>query len=629
MGLICLVLGALVSLAGQQTAWEQHMREANKLERMGRYQEALAAYELALSAEASPSDSGIRKAMTWNNMALVKRHMNARLEARQDYQRALEVFQEVRGASSPEYASVLHNLATLDHLEGQFDTAAEQFWRALKIREGEFGANHRDTAQTLNSLSSVYAAQGRFTEAEQLCRKALAVQETVLGTEHPSVSDTLDNLAWICWMDGRLEAALKAGLRSEQITQNVHGYRNSTSIRRSHKVAVIYGELGRLSEAEKLLRQLQEWQSATPGGKDTAEALTIANLAAVCFRRKRAEEAYALYQKAEQLFESERGPLLAAILSDHAWILRQSGRNDDADRIEQRSREILAMKDDGRYRFNSYLQGLLPPVGSRRPNPAQWQKLNDEGEALQKQGQCRKAIPVLKRAQTATADAVGPNHAFMAIPTNNLAAAYLCLGELTSAERHFREAMNLTAAGSPETRAGILNNYGVLLTQSKRMAEAAEVFKEVLVINEAVHGASHPSAAIALTNLGTLHVKCGEYEKARNLFGRSLSIWEASPGNDLNMATALNNLGVVSLYLNRMHEAMAFSERALDLRRKLLPQYHHDIAQSLFNYAVVLDRLGQRELARKAFKEAALIRSSFASANLNGLTVDVKALGLK
>ena len=53
---------------------------------------------------------------------------------------------------------------------------------------------------------------------------------------------------------------------------------------------------------------------------------------------------------------------------------------------------------------------------------------------------------------------------------------------------------------------------------------------------------------------------------------------------------------------------------------------HSDIAQSLYNHAVALDRLGQRTSARRAFREAASIKSAFASENLVGVTVDVRAL---
>src|SRR6266851_993341 len=97
---------------GQQAPWEQHMKEAASLEKAGRYLEARAAYQLALQDEEGRSlDSGLRKATTWNNLALLNRSLGNYAEARQQYQTALDLFENTRGPRSSQYASALHNVA--------------------------------------------------------------------------------------------------------------------------------------------------------------------------------------------------------------------------------------------------------------------------------------------------------------------------------------------------------------------------------------------------------------------------------------------------------------------------------------------------------------------------------------
>jgi tetratricopeptide (TPR) repeat protein len=256
-----------------------------------------------------------------------------------------------------------------------------------------------------------------------------------------------------------------------------------------------------------------------------------------------------------------------------------------------------------------------------------WFPLNEQGNHLREQGHCRQAIPVLLRARSSAMKELGSNHVSTAIPTNNLAAAYLCLGEFNHAERHFRDALALLDGDrSSEMKAGILNNLGILLMSLTRTKDAEEILYQSLSITEAVHGAHHPATAIAVTSLGVLSLDAGEYTKARDLFRRSLAIWEASLGNHLDTATALNNLGVANLYLRDYEQARDLTARALDLRRRLLPPRHPDVAQSLYNHAVALDRLGQRKAARSAFHQAAAIRSAFASENVLGLTVDLRVL---
>ena len=140
---------------GQPTLWERHMNEGDVAEQAGRYQQAKAAYRLALRDEERPSDSGFRQASAWNNLALINRYLGHYPEARQQYRHALALFEKTRGSRSPEYASALHNLAALDYKEGQLDEAAQQFRQALLIREEVLGEIHPATAQTLNSLAAV------------------------------------------------------------------------------------------------------------------------------------------------------------------------------------------------------------------------------------------------------------------------------------------------------------------------------------------------------------------------------------------------------------------------------------------------------------------------------------------
>jgi tetratricopeptide (TPR) repeat protein len=259
---------------------------------------------------------------------------------------------------------------------------------------------------------------------------------------------------------------------------------------------------------------------------------------------------------------------------------------------------------------------------------ALWISLNDQGNRLRERGLCRQAVPLLLRARSAAVKELGPDHASTAIPTNNLATACLCLGEFTRAEQHFRDALAvLDGDRSSEMKAGVLNNLGVLLMHLSRMKGAEEVFSQALALSEAVHGAHHPAIATAVNSLGVLRLHAGEYIQARDLFHRSLAIWGASLGDHLDTATALNNLGVANLYLREHEQARQLTARALDLRRRLLPPSHPDVAESLFNHGIALEKLGQRKSARGAFRQAAVIRSAFASENLLGVTVDVRALG--
>jgi CHAT domain-containing protein len=80
--------------------------------------------------------------------------------------------------------------------------------RALTVREKALGASHPDVAQSLNNLAFLYDAQTRYADAEPLYRRALAIHEKALGSDHPNVATSLSNLADLYRAQGRYADAL-------------------------------------------------------------------------------------------------------------------------------------------------------------------------------------------------------------------------------------------------------------------------------------------------------------------------------------------------------------------------------------------------------------------------------------
>ena len=175
-----------------------------------------------------------------------------------------------------------------------------------------------------------------------MCRRALAIQEKSLGAEHPQVSATLDNLSSIYRRRGQLDTALDLSGRAEQIARKAFGDQHPLACLRANKLAVLYVDLGRLPEAEALLRRVLEIQLQGLGEDSPDVAATMANLAAVSFRRNLPVEAAALYRQALLILERSRpnDEKLVTVLSNYAWLLRQTGRRGEAKKLEARARAI-------------------------------------------------------------------------------------------------------------------------------------------------------------------------------------------------------------------------------------------------------------------------------------------------
>ena len=119
-------------------------------------------------------------------------------------------------------------------------------------------------------------------------------------------------------------------------------------------------------------------------------------------------------------------------------------------------------------------------------------------------------------------------------------------------------------------------------------ATAEQYYKRSLEIKEKEFGPDHPDVATILNNMGVLYRGEGDYASAEPLYKRALAIREKALGPDHpEVATSLNNLGV--LYSTRENYAAAepLYKRALSIREKALGPNHADVAVTLNNLAVL------------------------------------------
>src|SRR5262249_3265051 len=130
---------------------------------------------------------------------------------------------------------------------------------------------------------------------------------------------------------------------------------------RANKLAVLYGDTGRLPEAESLLRRTLEIQVRTLGEENPDVATTMANLAAICVRLRRTVEADSIYRRLLSILDRSRANdrKMVSVLGDYAWLLRQTDRGREAKKLESRARQIAAMYPDDWRRYTVDVSDLL------------------------------------------------------------------------------------------------------------------------------------------------------------------------------------------------------------------------------------------------------------------------------
>jgi tetratricopeptide (TPR) repeat protein len=198
-----------------------------------------------------------------------------------------------------------------------------------------------------------------------------------------------------------------------------------------------------------------------------------------------------------------------------------------------------------------------------------------------------------------------------------LARALLLQGELEDRNGDFRtargtlhEALYAGQAGRDDRAAAQAANQltwivGHRLADYERGHEWARLAGAIL---ERI-GGDELLEAHRLGHLGAVLVRQGRHQPALDCYQSSLTLLRKIHGPEHPaVATALNNLGVLSRHRAMLPDALRYYQGALDIREKLLGPGHPQVAVSLSNIASVLEEMGALRAALENYGRALRIQ---------------------
>ena len=156
----------------------------------------------------------------------------------------------------------------------------------------------------------------------------------------------------------------------------------------------------------------------------------------------------------------------------------------------------------------------------------------------------------------------------------------------------------------PET-ADALSILGLLFDKIGDYGKAEPLLQEGLRIRQKVLGLEHPDTAQSLNNLALLYWATGEYPKAEPLYQEGLRIRQKVLGPEHpDIAQSLNNLALLYQAMGERAKAEPLYQEALRIRQKVLGKEHPDTAQSLNNLALLYQAIGEYAKAEPLYQEA-------------------------
>jgi serine/threonine-protein kinase len=346
----------------------------------------------------------------------------------------------------------------------------------------------------------------------------------------------------------------------------------------------IYQNLGKLEQADKLLRTSLEQRKSLFGSDHPAVAESLVGLGLL-------RDAQAQYDDAEKLVRdglemSKRHlqpnhPAVAKATSSLGKVLEDRGEYDKAIQVLEEAVRLQSAPDASKADFGSSLSELA--------NCHFYAGHFDVSDSLN------------QRALEIDRQLYGERHPSVANDLINLGAIQFERGHYVEAERYYRQALDIIQSfygkDHPET-ASAQTMLGRALVSQNRLDDAASMLQDAVGIQERIYGKVHPRVASALNELGKVALQSGKYDQAEADFRRMADIYRSVySGKHYYIGIALSNIGSVNTERKRYPEAEKYLRQALEMFGQTLPADH-------LNVGITRVKLGRVLLRERRYQEA-------------------------
>ncbi|MBC8145235.1 MAG: tetratricopeptide repeat protein [bacterium] len=262
------------------------------LTKQGRYDEARAMYERALSIRENAGSDVVEHARVLHQLGELYYHSGSVAESERYMRSALDMLDSAVEGDRDLRAKCVGDLAALLFRKSEL-AEAERLLNSARIA-AEKNGDSRLLAECFNNLGSVYISMNKEDRADEMFRAAIRLNGRVLGADHPDVARSMLNLAKLEMQRGNLTNAESTARAALDILDAVLGPSHlSTMNGRAHLANIIY-KSGNATLAEEMLTDIVD-RARKRVGAELLLAGYLANLGSIQKRRgaiQRAREAY-------------------------------------------------------------------------------------------------------------------------------------------------------------------------------------------------------------------------------------------------------------------------------------------------------------------------------------------------
>jgi serine/threonine protein kinase len=477
-----------------------------------------------------------------------------------------------------------------EHL-AQFEDSRRQFLRAYELAQQELGADHLTTLGNLVNLGNADLRCGDVAgAAERLSHAWESLQRRF--PKHAYTEICLANLADLERQSGRSAVAAEKWEQVLAMRQARLGPTDLTTIGTVINLAMVYEELGRVREAETMLRPLVvdlEAQFGSGHPETWQAAGLLATVDSSLGNRAAAVEAR---QKLLAAMQETLGPEHLSVLGGQVNLALALEGPQDAAQAE------------------TLLQAALPLLKQSYPNhPFTLRGMNTLAGNRLSQGQISDAIDLYRETLVASREQHGPEHIFTLGVRVNLANAWLQNGQTALALSTYRQVLRLLQQQHPDHEFTWVatHSFAQALVQTGQHSAAATILKKLLDETE-TRGDDRPAIRLQTqVRLANCYRILGKQDAAADLLEPLLPRLRRDHRDEEMLAIALGDLAIIRSQQNQFSAAAELFAEAHAVRTEQAGSDHPSTLGVLVNWGITEWMGGQSEVAADRL-ESALVK---------------------
>jgi tetratricopeptide (TPR) repeat protein len=374
------IIAPRIAGAEETTVWTPELAAGKRSFTAGEYADAAQRYAAALrkAEEQQAPNSALLPILRLQASAL--RLAGDAAGAEQPLIRCIDIVTELNGASGPELAAVLSELAMVQRAQDHRDQADKTLAKAIEIRSAigisedlardmtVAGAIKREMGEdssaisfylqaiafwgalpqtglqiltALDPLASLYRDQLNYPLAEEFYLRSLRLREAALGPKDPELIGSIDSLAYVLFGQKKYAEAEPYYLRLLALWENSAGPDHPMVALTLDKMVEFYNDQKLYEKSEPLAQR-----SLAMRTKSLIESFH--RTGRVLVGERRFDDALVLYERVIRIAGEAKVPdeQMDGVLRTYALLLSQLTRDKEAAAIDRRIREALIKKAD-------------------------------------------------------------------------------------------------------------------------------------------------------------------------------------------------------------------------------------------------------------------------------------------